>query len=78
VPQRRAPTSPGAHHDPRTAEEFTAALWRETDASLRLDPERWVERRHGDLPSRNDSPYDPRVPTVPRALARAEREEEAP
>jgi hypothetical protein len=63
---RHPPALPTADHDPRTADEFLAALWVETDASLREDA-----RRHGpgrvdrtryrmrvtdDLPARYDRP----------------------
>jgi hypothetical protein len=43
----------GGHHDPRSDEEFAAALWRETDASLRREPERWESKRSDQLPARS-------------------------
>jgi len=39
-----------SQEDRRSAEQFSVALWRETDASLRRDPSRWpwtsTARRH--------------------------------
>ena len=43
---------PRSEHDRRTAEQFAADLWRETDASLRRDPSRWPTNTVEDLPSR--------------------------
>jgi hypothetical protein len=40
-------------HDPRSTEDFEAALWRETTVSLRQDPERWPWRRTTDTPDRH-------------------------
>lgn len=71
APERHPYTLPGDQHDPRTAEEFRAALWRETDRSLRRKPGRWEWKRSDELESRITS-HGPAQNgyTGPRARAR--------
>jgi len=46
--------------DRRTSQEYAADLARETERSLRRDPERWTQRRTNEIPT--DRSTEPEAP----------------
>jgi hypothetical protein len=50
----------GGGRDRRTAQEYAADLARETERSLRRDPERWTQRRTNEIPK--DRSTEPEAP----------------
>lgn len=50
----------GGGRDRRTGQEYAADLARETERSLRRDPERWTQRRTNEIPK--DRSTEPEAP----------------